>query len=78
MISLPNVVVTQNNNIVDISFYPDVPDVVKFHSLSILHNKFHKAIINKQLLEEVKKVINEILAFIYHRSIVLFWKTIGR
>lgn len=55
---LPDIIIEiQNFNIVNISFYPDIPNVVKFHLLSILSINVCKRIINKELLEEVKKII---------------------
>lgn len=57
MESLPNVIVTQNFNIIDIAFDLDVPNVVKFHILSIVSNKFvGKMIINKESLESIKRI----------------------
>lgn len=56
IILLPNIIVIQDSNSIRV-FYPDVPNVVKFHSLSILSLIIHKRMISNELLEEAKRII---------------------
>lgn len=62
---LPTIIVKSDFNMANVSFQPDIPNVVKFHLKCKLHDKFVCEMMNKDTLERIKALIAFELKYLY-------------